>query len=221
MHIYEKVHQFYKQDYNQIEAMIYLLWRVKPKWPLPPMRGWAISPDFANIVISAIFDHKPKLILECGSGVSTILMSYCLKRLEQSHIWSLDHDKEFADNTRKYLKIHKLDNMATVIHAPLKEKLLKGKSWFWYDTSGIEDIGPFDLFIIDGPPDNIQKMARYPALPLLIDTLSDDAIIIIDDASREDEGNMVKAWLEEFKNFDYEWYNTEKGTIILTKTKKA
>jgi hypothetical protein len=34
-------------------------------------------------------------------------------------------------------------------------------------------------------------MARYPALPLLFDKMSDEAVIILDDTFREDEKNII------------------------------
>ncbi|MBI4680020.1 MAG: hypothetical protein HY753_02110 [Nitrospirae bacterium] len=60
-------------------------------------------------------------------------------------------------------------------------------------------------------------MVRYPALPLLIEKLVNNAVIILDDVGREDEKNVVDAWLKEYKGFEYEYYPTEKGTVILRK----
>jgi len=208
-------------DYKQIEAMLSLLSIVKLKRPLPPMRGWAVSPDHANIIISAILDRKPKVILECGCGVSTILMSYCVKDRGEGHIWSIDHDEGYAKATRENLKSHQLEDVATIIHAPLKEVSIKGESRLWYDPACTEEIGAIDLLVVDGPPRKIQELIRYPALPLLIGRLSENAVIILDDASREDEKKTVEAWLDEFKDLKYEWHDTEKGTAVLIRGNRA
>jgi len=215
---YQKQASFYQtqeQNYKQIESLMYMLSVIKLRRPLPLMRNWSVSPDHMNIIISTIMNQKPKIILECGSGVSTLLMSYCVENLKQGYIWALDHDKKYANISKENLTSHQLENVATIIHAPLKEIHIHGKSWLWYDTKQLQNIEPIDLLVIDGPPGKTQRMARYPALPQLINSLNDNAIIILDDGAREDEKNIVKAWLKEFKNFRYEWYDTEKGTVIL------
>lgn len=217
----QTLHQAREQDYKQIEAMLSLLSVIKINHPLPPMRVWAISPDFANIIISTILDRTPKTIVECGAGVSTLLMAYCIKNLGQGKIWSLEHDEKYAVIARRTLKTHKLENMATVIHAPLKEISLGGKSWLWYDTSFLGTINAIDLLIIDGPPGNIQKMSRYPALPILLGRLSKDAIILLDDSAREDEKQIIQKWLNEFNAFECEWRATEKGATILTRISRT
>ncbi|UCE36862.1 MAG: class I SAM-dependent methyltransferase [Thermoplasmata archaeon] len=203
------------QNYRQIEALLSLLSVINPRRPLPPMRRWVISPDFANIIISMVIDHKPKVICECGGGISTVFTCYCLDDLKDGHVFSLEQDGKYAQKTKKNLKAHGLENYATVIYAPLTNLTLKAKSWKWYNTSFKKELEKIDMLVIDGPSGDVQKMARYPALPVLYDTLSENAVIIVDDAKRKDERDMVKAWLTEFKDLEYEWYDTEKGCVIL------
>jgi len=206
-----------EQDYKQVEALLSLHSLIPTGYPLPPMRDGAISPDLAVILIKIIKERKPKNILECGSGISTLIMAYCLKDLGEGHIWSLEHDKNYADITGENLKKHKLEDRASVIFAPLKEMSIREKSWLWYDTEFLNKIEKIDLLLIDGPPENIREMARYPSLPLLAGSLSESAVIVVDDASRRDEKAMVDLWLKEFKNFQYDFNKTEKGTVILKK----
>jgi predicted O-methyltransferase YrrM len=144
-------------------------------------------------------------------------MSYCLKEIGGGHIWSFDHDKDYAEKTRENLRRHSLIDLTTTIYAPLREVALNGEKWLWYDTKCLEGIGAIDLLFIDGPPRKIQKMARYPALPLLIDSLNEGAVIILDDTHRADDKETLKRWLEEFECFDVERYDTESGTAILRK----
>ncbi len=210
----------HKQNYRQIEAMLSVLALLRPKLPLPQMRDWAISPDFARIVVGLVLARKPKTILECGSGVSTLLMAYCIRELGQGHIWSLEHDPAYGDITRKMLEAHDLGDASTIIDAPLKEISLYGRIWKWYDTASLGDIGPIDLLVIDGPPQKTQRMARYPALPVLGESLNDDAIVILDDASGRRGKPTARAWKKEFVGFECECYHTEKGALLLRKTKK-
>ena len=52
------------ENYRQVEALFSMFSTLKLRHPLPPMRVWPISPDFANIVISLIAEHRPGLVLE-------------------------------------------------------------------------------------------------------------------------------------------------------------
>lgn len=207
-----------KIDSKQIEAFISLYSTQQLSLPLPPMRGSAISPDFANIVVSEVYRKRPKVVVECGSGVSTIIAANCFRSLNAGHIVSVDHEEKYAEITRSNLRLHGLDAFATVVHAPLKEIIINSSKWLWYDTQFVDKLSKADMLIIDGPPrDPERKMVRYPALPLLSKYLNDDAIIILDDAGREDEKNVVEAWLKEFKGFRAEYFPTEKGTVIIQK----
>lgn len=207
--------------YHQFESLFYLFSTLKFRHPLPGMRGWAISPDFANVVISLIREHKPKLLLEVGSGVSTLVTAYCLEEIGQGNVVSLDHDEQFAGISAANILKHQLQATATVIYAPLKEVAIDGKAWLWYDTKKLRNLGPIDMLIVDGPPGTTQKLARFPALPVLLPLLSENVVILLDDAFRSDEREIIKLWLKEFPNFTMREYDTEKGTVVLQRRKRA
>jgi len=204
-----------KQDYRQIEALLFLLSTITLKRPLPPMREWSISPDIANLILSLILDHRPKTIVECGGGVSTLIISYCLKEMGAGHLYSLEHDERYFELTRNNLENHDLIAFASATHAPLVEIPVNGRTWLWYDTHFLKDLPEIDLLIIDGPPRTTQQNARYPALPLLMDSLSSNAIVVLDDAHREDEKSTVRKWVEEFPSFSLQMLDTEFGTAVL------
>jgi len=222
--IYENLHN----DYKQIEALMFSIPLLEIKHPLPPMGDWAISPDMANILISLILEEKPKFTLDCGSGVSTLLIAYCLKKLKHGTVLSVEQDEKYFDSTRHNIKLHSLEEIASVICAPLKEIYIRDKSWMWYDTAFLRDIKSINLLVVDGPiiPDpygktqKMKEMARYPGLPILLEKLSDNCIIVVDDAKREDERKVIETWVKEFSIFECERYNTEKGTVILRRKSK-
>lgn len=203
------------KDYRQVEALFSMFSTLKLRHPLPPMRTWAISPDFANIVISLIAERRPGLVLEMGSGVSTLLAAYGLQEINEGVVVSLEHDEDFAAISAANVAKHGLQDIATVTYAPLEEVTIRGKSWLWYDVKQLEHLAPIDMLIIDGPPMATQRLARYPVLPLLFQRLSDDAVILLDDADRRDEKEIVKRWLREFDGFCLEKIATEKGAAIL------
>lgn len=206
---------------KQVESLFSIFSVLKITHPLPPMGGWVISPDFGKIIVDLVLEKKPKIILEASSGVSTIIASYCLKQLGEGTVISLEEENKYAEVSNNALIKHGLKDIANVIHAPLKEIEIEGKKWIWYDLTKIKDIKPIDMLIIDGPAQygREQPMIRYPALPLLFDSLSDEAIIILDDADRKDEKNIVELWLKQFNCFEVERIDTEKGTVILHRKK--
>lgn len=183
--------------------------------PLPPTRDWAMSPDLLSVLAGLINERRPRRILELGGGVSTLVQAYCLKNAGAGTLLSIDHDPSFASISENALVSHGLENVADVIVAPLVEIEVRGHRGLWYDTETIGDIGIVDMLVVDGPPGYLQKMSRYPAVPVLMKHLSSDAVIVVDDADRDDEKIMVKLWLELFDNLSVEHVETEKGACIL------
>jgi hypothetical protein len=74
--------------YQQLEALTSLTSILPIRYPLPPMRGWAISPDFGVLLVSEILNKKPHVVVELGSGVSTLLIAYCLELVGHGRVVS-------------------------------------------------------------------------------------------------------------------------------------
>jgi predicted O-methyltransferase YrrM len=215
--LYHKLQVEQVQHYWQTEALFSLYSTLRIAHPLPPMRLWAASPDFVILAVSLIREHRPQVVLEVGSGVSTIISSYALQELGQGQLISLEHEQQFAEVTESNLIAHHLNHIASVRHAPLKPIALNNLSHPWYDTAALENIPPVDLLVVDGPPSGTASMARYPALPVLFDRLNPGAYILVDDFMRNDEYTMVNRWLDEFGLKVVRTYANEKGAAILQK----
>jgi len=212
---FERIGKAVENNYKQLEGLVSILACLQPERPLPPLRDWAISPDLAHIIISNVFLRRPENILEFGSGTSTLLLGYCLKKLGRGKVWSIEHDGEYAEAWRKAVQSHGLEDRAAVIHAPLCKPTSPGWPPLWYDLNFLEGVPPVDMVIVDGPPSHLGEMMRYPALPSTYPLLAKDAILIMDDAFRVQERKVVGAWLEKFPDFECQWVDTEKGTAIL------
>jgi predicted O-methyltransferase YrrM len=204
--------------YEQIESLLSLLFTIQPKYPLPKTRGFAASPDFLRQVYELIQDERPRLVVEAGSGASTLIAAFSLRQVGRGKVVSLEHDSEYVRATKSIIARHGLQDISTVLHAPLTEHDIRGRSWQWYDLTGLGVDEPVDLLLIDGPPGSIQKLARYPALPLLFSRLSDNATIILDDGSRTDEKETVELWLREFGQLSCEFVPLEKGCYVIHRT---
>jgi predicted O-methyltransferase YrrM len=204
-------------NYRQVEALFSLFAALPIDQPLPPLRASAVSPDFANTLVSLIRELRPRTVLELGSGISTLIAAYGLKQSGQGRVVSLEQDEGYARVSRAHLERRGLADWAAVVHAPLRPLTLAGRTWSWYDTAPIENLGGIDLVVVDGPLQEQQpeRLLRYPALPVLFGKLSPRAVILLDDADREDERRVVELWLKEYRGLEAEYISSEKGTVIL------
>lgn len=198
-------------DTNQVESMQWIYQQFQPKVAFPPMRVIAGSPDFFKVIVEHCIQSQPRVIVEAGSGVSSVVISEWLRSAESNAAhYALDHLEKYAGETAQ-----KVENPnSKVLFAPLKSYSIDGKNWKWYDIAGLEQIEQIDLLVIDGPPEDIQREARFPALPLLWDKLSAHAIIILDDTNRPDEQAIIKKWKAAY-GLKERYLYTEKGTTVL------
>ena len=186
--------------------------------PLPPAGGWAASADLLCLLETTILREKPEVIVEASSGISTLVCAYCLEKTGRGKVISLEHDAEFARRSAEQLKAHSLGHIAEVAVAPLVPHEIGGARWLWYDTSALASIDRIDLIFIDGPPGDIQPEARYPALPLLWPRLKTGGIVLLDDADREQEREIVARWRREFgDSLQAEHIPLEKGAYVFRK----
>ncbi|MFK8104938.1 MAG: O-methyltransferase [Saprospiraceae bacterium] len=211
--------QLVRDSFSQVSPLQYLHQILPLRKALPSMRGYVASPDFLAILADLVLTKETKTIVECGSGVSTIVNAYLLEKLNaEGHIYSLDNDAHYAGITRDNIAYHDLSDWATIVHAPIQDFTLGQAAWKWYATDFLKDLPTsIDLIVVDGPPSTLQKNARYPALPLLFDRLSPTACIIVDDCNRSEDKASVERWLKEYPDFSAQWYFTEKGTYVLTR----
>ena len=203
------------QNYCQLESLFSLHSLLELRAPLPRMRGWAISPDFANLLVTLVSRDSPKVVVEAGCGASTVILAYCLEKLDNARLYSLEHDSEYAARMRATLSEHRLDGVVQIIDSPLKRYELDGRSWLSYDLDSMGTINEIDLLIIDGPPAHCQRQARYPVLPLLRNRLSGNAVVVLDDASRRDERRILAKWQKKFSDFSLETISLEEGAAVL------
>jgi hypothetical protein len=78
----------------------------------------------------------------------------------------------------------------------------------------LKGCGPIDLLIVDGPPALQDPTSRFPALPLLLDHLSPDAVILMDDGDRQGEKEVVEKWCAEYE-LEASYLSLEDGAYLL------
>ena len=204
--------------YKQMDALTAIHSIINFRYPLPQMRGWPVSPDFANLILQTVLSEKPLKIVEVGSGISSILIGYVLEKLGKGKLITLDHDEKFQKKTLSDLENHNLTSYVQVEYAPLVEYNIQGQKWLWYDVKHIKGLQDIDILIVDGPPAQTQNHARYPAFPLMKAKLASHYLILTDDGNRDEERFVIDKWLELEKGLEVEYFETEKGSFILKRS---
>ena len=189
---------------------------------LPCTPNWSAAPDFLKIIAEHCLRNRPLTILECSSGLTTLVLSRCCQMNQYGHVFSLENAEEYAVKTRTQLNNFDVAEFSTIIHAPLMNQAINKTGYEWYRLEdclkNIQNL-PVDMLVIDGPPGYIQQYSRYPAIPLLFERLSEKCVIFLDDASRHDEKVIVERWLRQYPALRHEYIDTERGCSILSFSK--
>ena len=208
-----------KQTFRQLEALQNLNAVLPATDVLPATRGWAASPDLLLVLVDLVISERPSLILECGSGASTLWLALAMRRFQiDGRIIALDHDPVFGGKTRDLLARHDVGDLAEVRDAPLESFSLDGETYSWYARQAWENLTGIDLLFVDGPPATTGPRARYPALPLLSGSLSPAATAVLDDLVVPDMQEVLRLWLDAYPEFSCEILPLEKQAAVLRRT---
>jgi predicted O-methyltransferase YrrM len=205
-----------RQTFRQLEALQNLNAVLPPADLLPATRVWAASPDLLVLLVDLVISERPSLVVECGSGASTLWLALAMRRFGiEGRIVALDHDAAFGEKTRDLLARHGVDDLAEVRDAPLESFDLDDQTYSWYARKAWEDLAGIDLLFVDGPPATTGHQARYPALPLLAGSLSPAATAVLDDLVVPDMQEVLRRWLDAYPEFSSELLPLEKQAAVL------
>lgn len=185
--------------------------------PLPFMDGWVAAPDFVAESVREVRTNPPELVVELGSGVSTIFLASAIRDNGRGYLVSFDHDEAFADQTRRLLRASGLDRWAEVRHAPLVFE--DGETW--YAKGSFSDLNKIGVLIVDGPPAADQPLIRQGAGKVLGQRMAVGSRILLDDSEREGERAIVKNWLREYPTWRAEYFNLERGCFRIVVSEAA
>jgi hypothetical protein len=168
--------------------------------------GYAANLDYLEEVAKrAVSAAGP--VLECGSGATTILLGVlCAKR--EIEVWSLEHSPEWRARIVEFLERSGISGSG-VCSAPLVEY----GEFDWYDPPLAKLPKNFALVICDGPPGST-KGGRYGLLPVMNDRLESGSYVLVDDAGRPAEAEMIERWEREFQ-FETETFNAQGGKFAV------
>jgi hypothetical protein len=182
---------------------------------------WALGAAGVGRVASEFRAVRPALVIEFGSGLSTVCLAYLAREQDRDDapvVLSFDQDAGHTSATRSWLEQAGLERYATVMHAPLAWVDWDGRSVSTYQLPDGWDALAVDrqasLVIVDGPA--AEKGARYATLPLVRGKVAPGARILLDDALRDGELDVARRWLERGWIADPGIVLTDKGLLLAT-----
>ena len=151
--------------------------------------GWSAQEGYLRACIAgALASAGPTL--ECGSGLSTLLLGAVAQQRGQQH-WALEHMPEWSIRVGRCADRHRLH--AVNLHtAPLKTYA----GYAWYNPPLSRCPRTFSLVVCDGPPADTPG-GRYGLVPIMCGHLAPGCVILLDDAEREPERAIAQRWQAE------------------------
>jgi predicted O-methyltransferase YrrM len=199
-----------------LEDYIQLMRLVPMSLPMPRPGTWAASEDLLLWLAGYVLEHRPRTVVDLGSGQSSVWMAAAMRTAGyDGQVIGVDHDEAYAQATRELARRQGVEDWLTVVHAPLREQVIEGRSVRWYDLDALAGIEGIDLLCIDGPPGQGTSHARWPALPALHARLSAEATVVLDDMIRRDEQEILEEWTGLYPGFEVERLDFEKGAAIM------
>lgn len=176
---------------------------------LPNLGSWKADVGLLTLLVDHIEAHRPQVVVEFGSGASSLILAKALQRNGSGRLTSYDQHAEFVASTRDWLTGHGL--AADMRHAPLGNPA-SGWPGRWYQPDGLPPL--IDLLVVDGPPWSIHPLTRGSADSLFA-RIAPGGAIILDDAARPGERIVAHRWRKTWPDFDFRLVHAgTKGTLI-------
>ncbi len=156
--------------------------------------AWGNEGFGANLPFLVELAHRavmtPGPILECGSGVTSIVLGLLAGRRGVA-VHALEHDAEWFAKIAGVLGSFRIPGVRLHL-SPLRN----WGSLTWYEIPARDWPSEFQLVVCDGPP-NTTPGGRYGLLPLVGPQLPRGSVILLDDATYPPEAQMLERWRAE------------------------
>lgn len=158
--------------------------------------------------LNDIVINNRKVIVEFGSGISTIFLSKLIHQLNLTDVkvLSIDNNKDWLEIIHNYIsKDHTSLDSIKLIYAESNfcSLSLENNSWYDVEKLGLMEKykGQIDCVLVDGPEawHKDIELSRYPALPYMYDFLANGCSIFLDDTNRLGEKSIIEMWSKEYE----------------------
>ena len=159
---------------------------------------WALGPKTIDLIGREIKKRQPQLILELGSGISTVCLAHFMSEVhgrgDRVRVVSIEQSQEMTDRTIERLEAAALDRIARVVTKELTEQTIEHQGTTCYDLSDLGGILPglAEMVLIDGPAG--PAGVRFGTLPLVAPHCVMGARFFLDDALRDGELDIARSW---------------------------
>jgi hypothetical protein len=183
------------------------------------MGTWSMSPATLNFLEDEIHAQQPTVVLELGSGLSTICLAQYMHETHGpsggTYVCSLEQDLGVIERTVPRLRAMGLEKHVQIFHAPLSWQVIEGVKTSCYSLprSFMETIATLrpGFVVIDGPA---TETDRFGTLPLIRPYLNPNARFYLDDALRDGELDVAENWARLPYVQVNGIYLTEKGLLL-------
>jgi predicted O-methyltransferase YrrM len=185
-----------------------------PHDSLPHLGSWKADTGLLTLLTEHILSKRPKLVVEFGTGASTLIIARALERAGGGTLISFEQHADFVAGTRNWLADYGLE--ADLRAVPLCPSP-GGWPGLWYDHGALPN--DIDLMLIDGPPWTIHPFTRGAAANLF-SHIAPGGTVMLDDAARPGERVVARRWKKQWPDFDFRYWNGgTKGTLIGSRSK--
>jgi len=153
--------------------------------------GASLKPDIACRLYELVRDTHCEKIVECGSGISTIIIALAIGDRSITFV-SLEESEHWLEITKRALMAFDVLDRVQLVYSPLTPIEFNGKRIKAHDDSAIAN-GNADVLLVDAPP---AKVGRMGVLPRMTKHLRPGALVLLDDAVRGGEEECVRAWVD-------------------------
>jgi len=162
--------------------------------------SWSIASDTIEWLVDFLRRERPRIVLEFGSGSSTVCLCVLLQRIHGANgfrLLSLEQDSAEAERTRNCLSTLNGAISCRIVQVPLVPFAVTGRATSSYDIDSISGqhfawLGKAEFVFIDGP--SAEGPSRYEILTRVRPHLVSNAKFAMDDAFREEELLAGSLW---------------------------
>jgi predicted O-methyltransferase YrrM len=160
--------------------------------------------DYLRAIYCAVRETKGR-VLECGSGISTVLLS----ATAPGRVTTLEHSRVWTAVTRHELRKLRLED--PIVRSPLTNHA----AGIWYDARLSDG---YSVIVCDGPPGH--RGGRGATLPIAIPHMTPKAVVLLDDVERPEERTISETWAARY-GFDLEIVQCARPYAVLSRSRAA
>ena len=176
---------------------------------------WTISGPLGRYLASLVIDIKPRSLLEFGAGRSSLILATALDHVGGGRLTSVEHQPSYCRDP--WMAIRQLPSVdAELCESELRLRVTRHGLMYGYTNlaTRLAARAPYDFVLIDAPPGNY---GRDSPMYDVYGFLAEDALIVMDDASRQSEQTAIRRWLATFPGLRIAASNMTygRGTVVL------